>query len=132
MSENQERRAPLETAPPHVGPPHTAPLHTRLWDYIERGRAAGGSKLHLRPGAPPLIRTVEAGERGRLAPVGNGEADVAADEIRVCLSLLIEPERWPHYEAMGEGETHVASPRGEFFRVALFRSQGDWSLVIEL
>lgn len=89
---------------------------------------AEADKIHLRPGVPPLMR----GPNRELLPVAPHLTEVSTEHLMRELSTLIEHELWPEFERIGEGECQVlGGPRG-FLKLALFRSDGKWAVVVHL
>ncbi|MCB2153298.1 hypothetical protein KQI84_00300 [bacterium] len=107
------------------------PMDSEDWSFLQLADLAsdaGADKLHLRVGVPPLMR----GSDRELVPVDEQLAELTEARLMRELSVLVEPELWPEFEQIGEGECQVmGGPRG-FVRLTLFRNAGSWSVVAHL
>jgi twitching motility protein PilT len=87
--------------------------------------AAGGSDLHLKVGAPPLMRV-----NGTLRPLGEGGPLAPADTERALELMVADAERRAAFEAEHEADFAHAVPGLARFRVNAFRQRGTISLVL--
>lgn len=87
--------------------------------------AAGGSDLHLKVGAPPLMRV-----NGMLRPVGDAGPLAPADTERALELMVADAERRAAFEAEHEADFAHAVPGLARFRVNAFRQRGTISLVL--
>ena len=86
---------------------------------------AGGSDLHLKAGAPPLVRV-----NGALGPLP-GEAPLSAqDTERVVGEIVSNEEHRAEFAADGEADFAYAIEGVARFRVNAFRQRGTVSLVM--
>lgn len=97
-------------------------------DLLERAWTVGATKIHLRPGAPPLYRMPES----ELCPFDESWPEVQSDHLMRELSLLVEPEDWPRLEQEGGGDVTARAGPGVAVRITLFRGSGQWSVVAHL
>jgi twitching motility protein PilT len=86
---------------------------------------AGGSDLHLKVGAPPLMRV-----HGSLGPLPDEPALRAADTERVVDAILPTEEHRAEFASDGEVDFAHAIPGLARFRVNAFRQRGTISLVM--
>jgi twitching motility protein PilT len=86
--------------------------------------SAGGSDLHLKTGAPPLIRV-----DGELEPIPGAEALVPDDTTGAVNHMLIDPARLEEFAAEHEVDFSYAIEDVARFRVNAFHQRGNVSLV---
>jgi len=84
----------------------------------------GGSDLHLKVPAYPLIRT-----HGSLEPIAGAEALTPDDTERVLREMLTDPGRLEEFFENGEVDFSYSLPGLARFRVNAFRQRGSISLV---
>lgn len=104
-----------------------APSEPSLWDYVERGVAAGARTIHLHPGAQPLIRL----PIGDLQPLGPDDPELDARMIMSILVRVVDPDRWDQLDQTGQGEiTLNPAAIGRPIRISLYRAREQWSAVV--
>jgi twitching motility protein PilT len=86
---------------------------------------AGGSDLHLKAGAPPLMRV-----NGDLGPIPDEPALTPQDTERVVDGILPSDEHRAEFAGDGEVDFAHAIPGFARFRVNAFRQRGSVSLVM--
>jgi twitching motility protein PilT len=85
----------------------------------------GGSDLHVKVGAPPLVRV-----HGELEPLPGAESLKPADSERALDALLTDPERRAEFESENEVDFAHAIPGLARFRTNAFRQRGSISMVL--
>jgi twitching motility protein PilT len=85
---------------------------------------SGGSDLHLKVPAHPLIRT-----HGSLEPIPGADLLTAEDTEQVLRQMLTDPARLEEFFADGEVDFSYTLPGFGRFRVNAFRQRGSISLV---
>ncbi|HEX5147045.1 MAG TPA: PilT/PilU family type 4a pilus ATPase [Conexibacter sp.] len=86
---------------------------------------AGGSDLHLRAGAPPLMRV-----NGSLTPLPGTEPLGPGDTVRIVAEIIKSDEHRAEFEAEHEVDFAHAIPGFARFRVNAFHQRGSVSLVM--
>jgi twitching motility protein PilT len=85
----------------------------------------GGSDLHVKVGAPALVRV-----HGELEPIPGSEPLKPADSERALDALLTDPERRAEFESENEVDFAHAIPGLARFRANAFRQRGSISIVM--
>jgi Tfp pilus assembly pilus retraction ATPase PilT len=108
----------------------TTPAVPRFWELLDRAMATpDATALHLTVGRPPMIRIAEQGIR----PLDEQLPVMTYRSIQYLLGFVVDPDRWQHIEAMGEGEITLVPPGdGRPVVLTIFRSSEAWSAVAHL
>jgi twitching motility protein PilT len=88
---------------------------------------AGGSDLHLKVPAPPLMRV-----KGQLVPVEDEDAFAPADTERVLREMLTSSERLSDFAKDGEIDFSYTVSGLARFRVNAFRQRGSISIALRV
>jgi twitching motility protein PilT len=93
-------------------------------DALRRLVSAGGSDLHLKAGAPPLVRV-----HGELVPLEGAAALTPADTVGAVEAMLTDPARLAEFADEKEVDFSFAIEDVARFRVNAFHQRGAVSLV---
>jgi len=93
-------------------------LHRLLVEMVE----AGASDLHLKVGAPPLVRV-----DGVVSPLG--ESPLSSAELGRWVSGLLTDTQEAHLDGGRAVDLAYTDPAGERFRLACFRQAGSPAFV---
>lgn len=104
------------------------PAKSQFWEWVAATRAAGGTRLHIGEGHPPMMRRRE----GDLAPIDPAAPPLDSRDLVVELTRVIDPDAWDRAEDTGSADARLTDANGVAVKASLFRAGGKWKVVVHL